>query len=108
MSPNILPREPWRGSQICGYQVETTTWTSRAAYCGDRKADGRYYCDEHHFQVEMEYGQVVMAPGNAIGDTDKPVRLLWEPWEGSTPVEPSSDEMSRYAAVLKSGSDHAP
>lgn len=91
-----LPREPWRGSQICGHQVEYTTWTTRAAYCGERKADGIPYCEEHFFQVEMECGQVVMAPGNALGAPQWAVRLLWEPWDGGSPIEPSYAEMSLY------------
>jgi hypothetical protein len=100
MTDKTLPREPWRGSMICGYQTEVTTWSSRAAYCGERKADGLPYCDEHYDDVRMEFGEVVMAEGNALGHSKWAMRLLWEPYEGEDPAEPSYDEMVRYAAIL--------
>jgi len=88
-----LPREPWRGSMICGWQIRYGT------YCAARKADGLPMCEEHYQDVLDEYGEVRMAPGNAVGAPQWAVRLLWEPMEGDEPVEPSYDEMVRYAAV---------
>lgn len=93
----ILPREPWRGSQICGYQISCGGWSSTAAFCGERKEDGLPYCQEHFWDVMDEYGEVRMAPGNALGDPKWSVRLLWEPYEGDSPEEASYEEMAAYA-----------
>lgn len=90
-----LPREPWRGSQYCGYQTGYTA----PAYCAERKAHGLAYCREHHLEVEMQYGEVRMAPGNVRGDASAPLALLWEPWDALEPVQPTADEIAAYAAT---------
>lgn len=92
-----LPKEPFRGGQICGYQIEYGT--GRSVHCGERKADRRYFCPEHHEDVRDTYGRIRMAPGNARGDFGVAVQLLWEPYEGDAPLEPSADERAAYAAA---------
>lgn len=49
--PKILTQEPDPRGQICG----------------EPKAPGLYFCREHHEAVLDEYGEIRMAPGNAIG-----------------------------------------
>jgi len=63
----IVKEEPAPSGPICGYQLSHTTWTGRAAYCGERKAPGLYFCQEHHDWVLGEYGYIRMAPGNTRG-----------------------------------------
>lgn len=62
-----LPREPWRGGQICGYQSEYGVIPGRSVFCGEYKGLGLYFCPEHDQWVREECGQVRIAPGNAIG-----------------------------------------
>jgi hypothetical protein len=64
-----LKHEPARSSQVCGYQITVTTWTSRESYRGEPKVKGLYFCQEHHDWVALDYedGRIRMAPGNAIG-----------------------------------------
>lgn len=64
-----LREEPPRDSQICGYQISTNGWDSRAAFCGERKARGLYFCQPHHDWLALDEpdGIVRVAPGNAIG-----------------------------------------
>lgn len=64
----ILTREPARSSQTCGYQIQVGSWhNSGQQFCGEPKAKGLYFCQEHHDWVLDEYGDARMAPGNAIG-----------------------------------------
>ncbi|MGX1254166.1 hypothetical protein RKD48_006677 [Streptomyces ambofaciens] len=60
--------EPDRGSQICGYQMQVAQWQNDGhRFCAERKARGKYFCDEHNQEVLDTYGEIRMAPGNAIG-----------------------------------------
>jgi hypothetical protein len=95
-----LPREPWRGSMICGYQVSSGGWGRPMEFCAERKADGLPMCEAHFDEVMAEYGHVQMAPGNALGAPRWALRLLWEPHEGDSPIEPSAEEMERYAPLF--------
>lgn len=95
MTPKTLPREPWRGSMICGWQNGF-----RLEYCGERKALDLPMCRGHYQDCLDEYGDVLMAPGNALGDSKWAVRLLWEPWEGEEPIEATPEEIALYAAIL--------
>lgn len=99
-----LPREPWRGSQICGWQIAYGGWgSSPMAFCGERKADGYYLCQEHQGQLE-ESGEFLEFDANvALGMAWRAPRLLWEPLEGDVPEEPSWDEMARYAGAQAGG-----
>jgi len=64
----ILKREPARSSQVCGYQIQVGSWHNDGQkFCGEPKAKGLYFCQPHHNWVLDEYGEVRMAPGNAIG-----------------------------------------
>lgn len=100
MTPRTLPREPWRGSQICGYQVCYGGWHRPMAWCAERKGDGLLYCEEHMDDCIAEYGHVTVAPGNVLGAPQWAVRLLWEPMDGDVPIEASADELARYAGIL--------
>lgn len=95
MTPRTLPREPWRGSMICGWQNGF-----RLEYCAERKADGLPMCQAHYDDCMDEYGEVRMAPGNAVGESHWAIRLLWEPMEGEEPIEASAEEVAAYAAIL--------
>lgn len=97
MTDKTLPREPWRGSQICGRQI--TCARTYDEFCAARKADGLPMCEEH-WEYESEDGPVLMAPGNALGDLSVPVRLLWEPMDDLLPVVPTDEELARYAGIL--------
>jgi hypothetical protein len=101
MTPRTLPKEPWRQSMICGWQVAFGDWTHGPAWCAGRKANGEHFCQSHHWQALGEYGaDYTVAPGNALGAPELAVRLLWEGEEPGTPVEASAEEMARYAAIL--------
>ncbi|OEJ24270.1 hypothetical protein AS594_07005 [Streptomyces agglomeratus] len=65
----ILNDEPPREGQICGYQI--AYGMPGMEFCGERKAPGLYFCQEHHDAVMDEYGVVRMAQGNAIGGADE-------------------------------------
>lgn len=48
--------EPDRGSQTCGYQIaHGMPWNE---YCAERKAPGKYFCEEHDRIVLEEDGPV--------------------------------------------------
>ncbi len=97
-----LPREPFRGGQICGYQIQVGSWhNSGQVFCGERKAHGLYGCPEHHQAMAEDQPDGIlrardMAPGNARGDRRKPARLQWEPMEGTKPIEPTPEEVADY------------
>ncbi|MEV4784027.1 hypothetical protein AB0K53_00985 [Streptomyces tuirus] len=64
----ILTHEPDRGSQTCGCQIQVGGWHNDGQkFCGDLKAPGLYFCREHNQEVLDTYGEIRMAPGNAIG-----------------------------------------
>lgn len=50
-----LRREPARSSQICGYQIQIGSWNNAGSeFCGERKAPGLYFCQEHHDWVLLD------------------------------------------------------
>lgn len=69
-----LPREPWRGGQICGYQI--AYGLPRSIFCGELKVLGRYFCQEHHDWVILD-GPIRMARGNAQGLRLRASRWGW-------------------------------
>lgn len=93
----VLTREPWRGSQICGYQLTHTTWTERESYCGERKAPGLYACTEHDADMRMEFGEVRMAPGNARGVRIEQYPHGWSAYSVGWDVDGSDDELIESA-----------
>lgn len=100
MTPKTLPREPWRGSMICGEQTEYGVIPGRMVFCGNRKGHGLYLCDEHWDDLVADGACMRFAPGNALGDSSIAVRLLWEPMDGDMPVEATPEEIARHAAIL--------
>lgn len=122
-----LPREPWRGGQICGYQ--TAYGLPHSIFCGEFKKPGSPACEEHDRELrEDNYGVLPkFAPGNALGleltfrsgtwrvhdvhgdliagsarretlEYMHGFTLSWEPWEGSSPIEPTPEELAAFAA----------
>ncbi|MGW7100291.1 hypothetical protein [Streptomyces sp. NPDC054838] len=104
--PVLVPREPWRGGQVCGYQV--TVGRMGSEYCGERKAPGRAMCQRHHDEVLAEYGEVRMSAGNELGYEDEPFVLLWEPTGGDEPVEPTEAERVAFERAHNLAGAEAP
>lgn len=107
-----LPREPWRGSQICGYQ--TAYGLPWSIFCGEFKKLNSPVCEVHDRELrEDNYGVLPkFAPGNALGlaayrRTTMPYmfQLAWEPYEGVTPVEPTEAELRAYQEQLTEAAD---
>lgn len=88
-----LPREPWRGGQICGEQLEYGLVPGRMVFCGERKESGSYWCRRHHDD------EARMAAGNVLGEESEPLELLWEPFEGAEPVKPTAEELLEHGYV---------
>jgi hypothetical protein len=62
-----LPKEPWRGSQICGWRIAYgLPWS---IYCGEFKKLGSPLCEVHDKKMREENGGTLprFAPGNAVG-----------------------------------------
>lgn len=100
-----LTREPWRGGQICGWQMAYGLPGSR--FCGEFKKLGSPLCEEHDREERADnYGRLPkFAPGNALGlaeyrRTAMPYvfQLAWEPMEGDTPVPATKDEIRAWEA----------
>jgi len=104
-----LPREPWRGGQICGWQIAVGGWDGPAVFCGDRKQHNEYLCRTHLSENEGE--DLRFADGNEVGELDEPVTLSWEPDEGDDPIPATDAEIKAWkesgvmtpASVLKYG-----
>ncbi|PPS89589.1 hypothetical protein [Streptomyces sp. MH60] len=98
-----LSREPWRGGQVCGHQTQYGMGAYSERYCGKRKAPGLVECREHYDDTLSNYGpralRQAIASGVAVGDPSAPVVLLWEPYEGDVPEEPTEEERAAYAAA---------
>jgi hypothetical protein len=88
---------------ICGYQISSGGWGRPMAFCAERKADNLPMCEAHFDDVMAEYGQVHMAPGNALGAPQWAMRLLWEGVNPAVPVEATAEELERYAPILTGG-----
>lgn len=107
-----LPREPWRGGQICGEQLEYGVVPGRSVYCGEYKKPGSPVCEEHDRELrEDNYGVLPkFAPGNALGlaayrrDTMPYMfQLAWEPHEGDVPIKPTAEELKAFTDQLQEG-----
>lgn len=105
MATKTLPREPWRGGQLCGYQSEYGAVPGRSVFCGEYKAPGLYFCQEHHNWVLGEYGSIRLAPGNAAGLELKSTVYGWSVYDGSGALCGSSSDRAdleeRYGFTLK-------
>lgn len=99
-----LPREPWRGGQICGEQLSTTTWTSRASYCGEPKKAMDVICEEHWNRYIAEDGEMPdFAEGNAVGHFVQQSVLdgRWRVYDGDNEAlmgEADTEEIARRIA----------
>lgn len=122
-----LPRKPWRGGQICGYQ--TAYGLPWSIFCGEFKKLGSPMCEEHDREMrEDNYGVLPkLDDGNALGteivryergwcvhdvhgdriagvarrDTLEYMHgftLQWEPYEGETPIDPTPEELAAFEA----------
>jgi hypothetical protein len=98
-----LPREPWRGGQICGWQIAYgLPWS---VFCGEFKKTGSPVCDVHDEELREENGGVLprFAPGNALGlaayrITAMPYmfQLAWEPMDRNTPIPATEKEIKAW------------
>ncbi len=100
---NTLPREPWRGGQICGWQVADSLPGS--GFCGEFKAPGSPLCEAHDKELRAEHGGLLpkFAKGNARGlalyrRTEQPYlfKLAWEPYRGGTPIPATPDDVLHW------------
>lgn len=98
MTARTLPREPWRGSMICGWQV--AYGVPGDTFCAERKGDGLCTCPGHWDELLEDGQDMEFAEGNAYGERHIRIRLLWEPYEGAAPIEATPEEIARYAAIL--------
>lgn len=101
-----LPREPWRGSQICGWQTNIGGWSEgSAAYCGEFKRLGSPVCDVHDKELREDNHGVLpkFAKGNALGlaayrreTMPYMFQLAWEPHKGDRPVPATDGEIRAW------------
>lgn len=50
-----LPKEPWRGGQICGHQTNVGGWSEGlAAYCGEFKKLNSPACEKHDRELRED------------------------------------------------------
>lgn len=98
-----LPREPWRGGQICGYQ--TAYGLPWSVFCGEFKKPYSPLCEAHDAELREAHGGVLpkFAPGNALGlaeyrRTAMPYlfQLAWEPDEDTGPIAASKEEIAAW------------
>lgn len=103
-----LHREPWRGGQICGEQLEYGVVPGRLVFCGELKKPDSYACDVHDKALREETldGSLPkFAPGNAKGLAEYRRRtmpymfeLRWEPEKGRVPIMPTPEELAAFEA----------
>lgn len=100
-----LPREPWRGGQICGEQLEYGVVPGRLVFCGELKKPGSPLCEAHDEELRLDNGGTLprFAPGNALGlaayrreSMPYMFQLAWEPMEGGTPVAATEEEIKAW------------
>jgi hypothetical protein len=101
-----LPREPWRGGQICGFQTNVGGWSEgQPEYCGNYKKLNSPVCDVHDTELREENGGTLprFAEGNALGLAAYRLRtmpymfeLAWEPFEGDRPVPATEEEVKAW------------
>lgn len=100
-----LPREPWRGSQICGHQ--TAYGLPWSVFCGEFKKFQSPLCDEHDKDLREEHGgELPPFPDNVARGLPEYRRetmpyvftLSWEPREGDRPIPAAEDEIRRWEA----------
>ncbi len=79
-----LPREPYRGGQICGEQLEYGVVPGRSVFCGEHKASMMYFCPVHAWEHRQsgDAPEPRMAEGNVVGDVRIPAELQWEGADG--------------------------
>lgn len=100
-----LPREPWRGGQICGEQLEYGVVPGRLVFCGEFKKPGSPLCTVHDRELRLDnYGVLPkFAPDNALGlaayrRTSMPYmfQLGWEPDDGDKPIPATEEEIKAW------------
>ncbi len=98
-----LPGEPWRGGQICGWQIAYgLPWS---IFCGEFKKLGSPLCEEHDRELREEHGGVLpkFAPGNALGLAEYRretmpymFQLSWETENPDKPEPATSKEIETW------------
>lgn len=90
-----LPREPYRGGQICGYQTNVGGWSEgESEYCGEFKKPGSPLCEEHDKEMREEHGGVLprFAPGNAPGLALRMSQWGWSVYDDRDELVASADK----------------
>jgi len=102
-----LPREPWRGGQICGEQLEYGVIGSRMVFCGELKKPGSPLCEEHDKEMREDNGGQLpkFAPGNALGlaayrreTMHYMFQLAWETEDPDAPRAATPEEIAAWEA----------
>lgn len=87
-----LPREPWRGGQICGEQ--TAYGLPWSIFCGEFKKPGSPLCEEHDQEARTDnYGVLPkFATGNALGLKIRQTHWRWSVYDGYGDLCSSADD----------------
>lgn len=103
MGLKTVPREPWRGGQICGEQIGYGLPGS--IFCGEFKMLGSPACEVHDRELrEDNYGVLPkFAEGNALGKraidmTDDELTLSWETEDPHAPEPATEEEVAAWLA----------
>ncbi len=100
-----LPREPWRGGQICGWQIGYGL--PHSIFCGELKKPGSPLCEYHDEQERLDnYGQLPkFARGNVLGlaayrRSTMPYmfQLSWETKDPRKPQAATEEEIRAWQA----------
>ena len=92
-----LPREPYRGGQICGEHLQYGVVPGRSVFCGEHKSHLSYFCVVHAWELARDGDDpsVGMAEGNLLGDVRIPAELQWEGEDGK-PVAATPEEIKAW------------
>lgn len=98
-----LRHEPWRGGQICGWQIGYGL--PHSIFCGEFKKPGSVLCQYHDEQERLDnYGELPkFAPGNAPGlavyrQTTTPYmfQLSWATDDPGKPQDATEEEVKAW------------
>lgn len=83
MGMRKLFREPYRGGQICGEQLEYGVMPGRVVFCGEPKQPGEFFCPAHYEDIVQSgaYGPIRTAEGNARGLHVWRVSGVWKAYD---------------------------
>lgn len=99
MGMRTLPREPWRGSQICGYQIAYgLPWS---IFCGELKKPGSPWCEGHDREERADnYGVLPSVAEDVALGLPETVQgdgvLSWETEDPDTPRYATEEEVAAW------------